>query len=173
MKILKVALFICIMHDQIDAVVKTLVNNSSKNMLVRIYDKNNHIIGIDLAPGAIQDVFIPCDSIDKLSVIDKKHLNKTFKSMTHNELRKETSPINDHMIFIIEKNYAIKMYKGSTTRDAMLQEIDQDFVHEGKIPTIELSIHAIKGDKAWTGQKVTYNLKHKTSFTEAIKSVFA
>ncbi|MDP3788606.1 MAG: hypothetical protein Q8Q60_04825 [Candidatus Chromulinivorax sp.] len=168
-----VTLALIIMQIQLDAVVKTFVNNSSKDILVRIYDNKNNITGLLLAPGAIQDAFIPCNSIDKISVMDHKHINKTLVSMTHNELRKETSAINDNMIFIINKNHSINMYKGSTSRDEALCQINESFVQQAKIPTIELSIHTIKNDKPWTIQKVMYNIKHKTSFLGSIESLFA
>ncbi len=166
-------LALIITHYHLDAVVKTFVNNSSKELLVRIYDNKKNITGLVLAPGAIQDVFIQSDSIDKISVIDNKHVNKTLTSMTHHELRKDTSAINKNMIFIINHNFAIKMYKGSTSRDEALRHIDESFMQHAKIPTIELSIHSIKSDQAWTSQKVMYNLHHKTSFLGSMESLFS
>ncbi len=142
-------------------------------MLVRVYDSKKNITGIVLTPGAIQDIFIQCDTIDKISVIDNRHSSKVLSSMTHNELRKESSDINNNMIFIINQNYSIKMYKGTTSRDKALRQVDESFVKQAKIPTIELSIHAIKNDKAWTTQEVTYCVKHKTSFLGSIESLFS
>jgi hypothetical protein len=168
-----VVLALIIMHSQLDAVVKTFINNSSKELLVRIYDSNNSIIGLVLAPGAIQDLFIPCDTINKIVILDNKHSSKPLSAMTHNELRKETSAINDNMIFIINQNSSIKMYKGTTNRDEALRQIDESYRKQAKIPTIELAIHTIKSDQPWTTQNVTYNLKYKTSFLGSIESLFS
>ncbi len=166
-----IAIF-CI-SDQIKGVVKTFVNNSSKDFFIRVYDGKNNIMGLTLAPGAIQDLFIPTDSINKIVVLDGKHSSKPLSAMTRNELRKENIAINDNMIFIINQNSSVKMYKGTSSRDAVLQKIDEAYIKRTNLPTIDLSIHTIKTDQPWTTQKVMYNLKHKTSFLGAIESLFS
>src|SRR3989339_2090432 len=156
--------------DQLKGIVKTFVNNSSKYFFFRVYDSKNNIMGMTLAPGAIQDLFIPTDSINKIVVLDGKHSSKPLSAMTRNELRKENMAINDNTTFIINQNSSIKIYKDTSSRNETLQKIDEAYKKRTNLPTIDLSIHTIKTDQPWTTQNVVYNLKYKTSFMSAIES---
>ena len=169
--ILLVALYF--MHNQLHATVKTFINNSTKEFFIRVYDDNNKILMLNLAPGAIQDLFIPCETINKIVVIDGQHKSSSLSALSHNELQKDKFPINKNMIFIINQNSSVKMYKGTTSRDNMLQEIDKAYMKKTNLPTIDLSIHTIQSDQPWTTQEVIYNLKHKTSFLGSIESLFS
>ena len=160
-------------NDHINGVVKTFVNNSSKDFFVRVYDGKNNIMGLALAPGAIQDLFIQTDTINKIVVLDGKRSSQPLSAMSHNELRKENAAINENMTFIINQNSSIKMYNGMSSRSEALQKIDEAYIKRTNLPTIDLSIHTIKNDQPWTTQKVVYNLKHKTSFIGAIESLFS
>ena len=170
----KIALIIlCTMHSQLDANVKVFINNSLKNFFVRVYDNKNNIIGAVLAPGAVQDLFLQGDVIDKIVVQDQKHSAQPLSAMTRQVLRKETSKINDNMIFIINHDNSVKMYQGTTSRDEALRKIDEAYTKKAILPTIDLSIHTIKTDQAWTTQNINYSIKHAKGFLSSIESLFS
>lgn len=160
------------MQHQIDAVVKTFVNNASKTFFVRVYDGNNKMIALTLEPGDIEDVFIPSTSITKIVVIDAKHSSKMVSPVSRNELRNNMTAINSHNVFIINQNSSIKMYESSTRRDKMLNHINEAFMQKTELPSINLAIHTMQTDQPWATQKVTYNLKDKSSFVGSIESLF-
>lgn len=168
-----IILVLSIMHNQLDANVKVFINNSFKNFLVHVYDNKNNIIALNLAPGAVQDLFLHGDIIDKIVVQDEKHTSKSIATMTRQALRKETSKINDNMIFIIDKDASIKMYKGTTSRDEVLRKIDEAYINQATLPTIDLTIHTIKTDQPWTMQNINYNIKLNKSFLASIESLFS
>jgi hypothetical protein len=172
-KINIVWLFLSLMHSQLDAIVKVFVNNSSKTFLVRIYDSKNNITSISLAPGAIQDVFLPENSIDKIIIQDEKHSTRPLSAMTRYVLRKETSRICDNMIFIISQDATVKMFPAVTSRDEALLKIDAAYTKKAKLPTIDLTIHSTKTDQPWTSQSINYTIKHNKSFLESLESLFA
>lgn len=161
-KITIILLWTCFIYNEFNATVKTFVNNSTKNFFVRVYDENNKVIALHLSPGDIQDVFIPCNSLHKIVVIDAKHKSKSLSAMSHNELKKNTFSINNNMIFVINQNSSVKIYKGTSKRDDALRKIDEAFMKQTNLPTIDLSIHTIKSHRDWTTQEVDYNLKYKT-----------
>lgn len=167
-----ILLTLSIATSQIDANVKVFINNSSKNFLVRVYDNLNHVIGVNMAPGGVYDVFIKGDRIEKIIIEDQKLNSKSLSSMARHVLYKEKYPINDNMTYIIHKDYSVKMYKGTTSRDETLRQIDESYLQQGQLPTIELSIHTTQTEQPWATQNVIYGLKHKTSLLDAIESVF-
>jgi len=173
-KYLAVAFFIFIfIQHPLDATVKVFVNNSSKTLFVRMYDTKNNIVGATLTPGDIQELFIPGDILDRIIIQDKKHIAKPLSSMTNKTLRKDECMINDNMIFIINKNHAIRMYHGSTSKDDALRKIDEIYTKTGKLPTIELSIHQTKTNQPWIEQTVHYTIKYAQSFLNSIESLFS
>ncbi len=172
-KIILILISTIIMGNQIDGAVKTFVNNAPKDFLVRVYYGKNSIMGLTLQPGEIQDLFIPCDIINSIVVLDHKQSSKPLSSLTRNELRKETVAVNENDIFIINKNSSINMYKGASSRDRVLDQINDAYTKKTNLPTIDLSIHTIKTDQPWITQKIVYNLKHKTSFIGSVESLFS
>lgn len=158
---------------QIESTVKTFVNDSSRNFVVRVYDNDNNIICTKLVPGAIQELFIPGKIIDKIIIQDEKQNKKAFGSMTRNILRKETSKINENMTFIIHQDGSIKMYTGLTAKDETLQKIDTTYTETGKLPTIDMAIHTTKADQLGTMQNVSYTIKYSKTFFETIESFFS
>ncbi|MBV8661149.1 MAG: hypothetical protein JO129_03320 [Candidatus Dependentiae bacterium] len=172
-KFLAINALLIIMHHQINANVKVFINNSPKDFFIRIFDNNNAITGVDLAPGAVEDVFLESDFIQKIIIENKKHSSRPLAAMNHHALRHDSHKINDHMIFIINQDASVRMYKGSTSRDMVLQKIDEAYIKKAQLPTIEMAVHTIKNDKPWLSQKINYNIKYKKSFFDSIQSLFS
>ena len=156
-----------------DANVKVFINNSSKHLLVRIYDDKNNATALTLAPGELQDLFLQAEVVDKIIIQNDKNSSQPLSSMTRHVLRKETSAINDNMVFIISQDASVKMYKGTTSRDEVLRKVDESYIKNSKLPTIDLSIHSIKTDQPWTMQNINYSVKSDKSFLWSIESLFS
>ncbi|MBP6869371.1 hypothetical protein KBC04_00590 [Candidatus Babeliales bacterium] len=148
---------------QLESTIKTFVNDSSKTFVARVYDNNNKVIMTTLTPGAIQDVFISGTTIEKIVIQDERHVKKSLSAMTRQTLRKESSKINDSMVFIIHQDSSIKMYKGTTSRNEILNEIDATLTETGKLPTLEMMIHNTKTDEQATTQNISYAVKYGKS----------
>ncbi len=168
-----ICLMLSIMHQHLNANVKVFINNSSKDFLVRVYDSKNNILGLNLSSGQVQDLFLQGDVLDKIVIQNEKHNARPLSSMTRHVLRKETSAINDNMIFIIHQDGSVKMYKGTTSRDEALRKIDEAYLKDGKLPTIDLSIHTSKNNQSWSTQKIDYSLKLGKGFLSSIESLFS
>ena len=156
----------------INAVVKVFINNSNKHFFVHIHNEKSHITGLCLDPGAVQDVFLPDTSIIKIMIQDEKHKDHPLSSMAHHVLKRDIFPINEKMIFIIQQDASVKMFKGSTSRDAMLQKLDTAYTTKSSLPTVDLSIHAIQTDQLWLKQTIKYDLTQNKSFLGSIGSIF-
>lgn len=167
-------LLISLLSCQIDAIVKVFVNDSNKNIGIKIYDNNNSITSIQLAPGAIQDVFLTAPALKKIVISDEQTKSDGLSSsMARYVLQHDVFAINDHMIFIIHKNKSVSMYQGSTSRDAVLEEIDAVYQEKQILPTLHMSIHTTKSNHPWIVQKVDYKTEYKNSFLKSIESLFA
>jgi len=162
-----------VMHFQADANVKVFINNSSKCFLVRVYDEKNNATALTLDPGELQDLFLQAETIDKIIIQNDKNSSQPLAGMTRHVLRKETSAINDNMVFIISQDASVKMYKGTTSRDEVLRKVDDAYIKNSKLPTIDLSIHTIKTDQPWTMQNINYSVKSDKSFLWSIESIFS
>lgn len=168
-----VLLLLAIAHNQIESNVKVFINNSSKIFSVRIYDSKNNILSLKLNPGDVHDAFIQGDVLDKIVVQDERISSRSISSMTRQSLRKESSKINENMIFIINQDGSVKMYKGTTSRDEVLRKVDEAYIQQAKLPTIDLSIHTIKSNQPWTTQNINYTIKLNKSFLASIESLFS
>ena len=166
-------ILLSIIQFQANANVKVFINNSSKCFLIKVYDGKNNATALSLAPGELQDLFLQGEVIDKIIIQNDKNSSQPLSSMTRHVLRKETSAINDNMIFIISQDASVKMYKGTTSRDEVLRKIDEAYIKNSKLPTIDLSIHTIKTDQPWTMQNINYNVKSNKSFLWSIESLFS
>lgn len=151
-------LWIIFNNAQVTSTVKVFVNDSSKHFIVQVYDHNKNIVTTYLKPGAIQELFIEGNIIDKIMIQDQNYAKKSFGGLTCQILRKETMKINDHMIFIIHQNGSVKMYKSATSKDDVLKKIDTFYTQKSKLPTIDISIHTKKADRLSTEQEIIYSI---------------
>jgi len=158
-------------HSHLHATVKVFVNDSSKTFFIRLFDGKNNITAITLKPGAVQDVFLNYNSISKIIIQDERH-KTSAATMAHHILRKDMYPINENMIFIVHKDATMTMYKGTTSRDKMLQDIDASYTKYATLPTIDFNIHTSKSNKSWSDQTISYNLKSNKSFLQSVESLF-
>jgi len=138
------------------AIVKTFINDSKKTFLIRIYNDQKEIMDTNLAPGAVQDVFLTNSVINKIIIQDDKHKDYPLSSMAYTILKKESRNLNDSDIFIIHADASVRIYARSTNRDAMLQEIDKIYSKQYKLPTIAMKIENGKYDDKVNKQQVSY-----------------
>ena len=164
-------LLIMVTHEQIQATVKVFVNDSPKTFFIRMFDGKNNVTAITLKPGAVQDVFLKYDSLSKIIIQDERH-KMTATTMAHHILRSETHPINQNMIFIVHKDATFTMYKGTTSRDKSLQDIDTSYTKQGLLPTIDLAIHTTRTNELYSEQSLSYSLKSNKSFLQSVESLF-
>ena len=169
----KIVYLLLIMFTQqyLDATVKVFVNESSKTFFIRMFDGKNNVTAITLKPGAVQDVLLKYDSLSKIIIQDERH-KMTATTMAHHILRSETHPINENMIFIVHKDATFTFYKGVTSRDKALQEVDATYAKQGTLPTIDLAIHTTKSNETYSEQVVSYSIKNNKSFLQSVESLF-
>lgn len=172
-KLLVINILLIILQNQINATVKVFINHSPTDFFVRVHDNKDNTIGITLAPGAVQDVFTEGDMIDRIIIQSKKHGSRPLAAMNNQTLRHDSHKINNYMIFIINQDSSVKMYKGSTSRDMTLLKIDAAYTKHAKLPTIDMAIHTTKGDQYWTAQNISYDIKYKKSFLNSVQSLFS
>lgn len=158
---LKIIMLFCIntSYNDLQGTVKVFVNDSKKNLIITVYDTQHNIVSIQLTPGAIQELFIEGQVIDKIVIQNEKHMKKSLAAMAHQVLRKDSSAINENMIYIIHQNTSITMYKASAPKDNMLKAIDTMYVEQGRLPTIAMTIDNKKGNDLVTKQNISYALK--------------
>ncbi len=173
MKQLSFLAFFLMSNIILQGTVKTFVNNSKKDFLIRIYLDEKKITGIQLHPGEIQDVFLPGTTISKITVQDDKQKSKPLTSMTRNALKKDDYPINESMIFIVQQDGSIKIYPGGrSTRDQALLKIDEYYTQNAQLPSIDLSIVTKKTNESLVMQEINYAIKTATGILDSIKSFF-
>ncbi|MGZ6250532.1 MAG: hypothetical protein ACXWL2_00735 [Candidatus Chromulinivorax sp.] len=160
------------LSQNLDATIKIFVNNSSKNLFIRLFDSQNNVVAVNLEPGQIEEVFLQAQVIDKIIIQDKKSETRPLASMIQEILKKETSKINNHTTFIINKDLSVKMYAPKNSKSEFLEKIDKAFTTKEPLPSIQISIKSTKTEKPWVLQNVEYKIKDK-NLLESIGSLFS